>query len=292
MDHQIKSDSKRVRSSIRTVSKHIARLVAVATLLPGTLSAAHLLQTEITGRVVDETRQALERVEVIVNRQEVRGTTGATGIFTLQISPKDSTIAFRRIGYRPIVYVIRPLPAPGDTLLVELEASAVVLPEVIVSATATKPLRYAFTQKYDDVFRRQRMGLGTLLTRDAIDARLGASTEQLLDGIPGVGVWNGPPKRIRFARCQDPGGIAVFFDGVLQNQNRPVGQEQDNSGLLFKPPPKRQATPMDMEPEVEILSRINPADIEMIEVFRGPSEIPAVYHWNGCAVIAVWTRQG
>jgi len=136
------------------------------------------------------------------------------------------------------------------------------------------------------------MGLGTLLTRDAIDARLGSSTEQLLDGIPGVHVWNGPPKRIRFARCQEPGGIAVFFDGVLQNQDRPVGQEQDNSGLLYKPPSKHQATPMDMEPEVEILSRINPADIEMIEVFRGLSEIPAVYHWNGCAVIAVWTRQG
>ena len=291
MDYQVKSGSKPPRSSIRGGSKHVARLVALATLLPGTLSAAHLLQNEITGRVVDETRHPLERVEVIVNRQEVRGVTGATGIFTLQVSPKDSTIAFRRIGYRPIVYVIRPLPAPGDTLLVALEPSAVVLPEVIVSATATKPLRYAFTQKYDDVFRRQRMGFGTLLTRDAIEARLGSSTEQLLDAIPGVHVWNGPPKRIRFARCQEPGGIAVFFDGVLQNQNRPAGQEQDNSGLLYKPP-SRQATPMDMEPEVEILSRINPADIEMIEVFRGPSEIPAVYHWNGCAVVAVWTRQG
>src|SRR5712671_6358740 len=291
MDYQAKSGSKRVRCSIRAGSKQVVRLVALATLLPGTLSAAHLLQTQITGRVVDETRHALERVEVIVNRREVRVITGATGIFTLQVSPQDSTIAFRRIGYRPIVYAIRPLPAPADTLLVELEPSAVVLPEVIISATATKPLRYAFTQKYDDVFRRQRMGLGTVLTRDAINARLGASTEQLLDAIPGVRVWNGPPKRIRFTRCQDPGGIAVYFDGVLQNQNRPVGQEQDNSGLLYKPPSK-QTAPMDMEPEVEVLTRINPADIEMIEVFRGPSEIPGVYHWNGCAVIAVWTRQG
>src|SRR5882762_3585655 len=144
MDYQVKSGSKPPRSSIRGGSKHVARLVALATLVPGTLSAGHLLQNEITGRVVDETRHPLERVEVIVNRQEIRGVTGATGIFTLQVSPKDSTIAFRRIGYRPIVYVIRPLPAPGDTLLVALEPSAVVLPEVIVSATATKPLRNAF----------------------------------------------------------------------------------------------------------------------------------------------------
>jgi predicted CoA-binding protein len=44
------------------------------------------------------------------------------------------------------------------------------------------------------------------------------------------------------------------------------------------------------EPVIETLSRINPSDIEMIEVFRGPSEIPGIYHWNGCAVIAIWTR--
>jgi hypothetical protein len=48
---------------------------------------------------------------------------------------------------------------------------------------------------------------------------------------------------------------------------------------------------MDMEPEVETLERINPAAIEMIEVFRGASEIPPEFHWNGCAVIAIWTRE-
>jgi hypothetical protein len=50
------------------------------------------------------------------------------------------------------------------------------------------------------------------------------------------------------------------------------------------------ANPFDEEPAVEMLSRINPSDIEMIEVYRGASEIPGVFHWNGCAVIAVWTR--
>lgn len=47
---------------------------------------------------------------------------------------------------------------------------------------------------------------------------------------------------------------------------------------------------LDEEPEIEMLSRVNPSDIEMIEVFRGAGQIPGVFHWNGCAVVAIWTR--
>jgi len=100
------------------------------------------------------------------------------------------------------------------------------------------------------------------------------SIPELLQTIPGVRIWNGPPKRIRFARCQESGGsggVSVFIDGVLQMES------ERTSGL-------------GEEPTVEMLSRINPADIEMIEVYRGASEIPAAFHWNGCAVIAIWTK--
>jgi hypothetical protein len=44
------------------------------------------------------------------------------------------------------------------------------------------------------------------------------------------------------------------------------------------------------EPVIDMLSRISPSDIEMIEVYRGAGEIPGVFHWDGCAVIAIWTR--
>lgn len=259
-------------------------LVSVLAMLAG------VQQPRVVGVVIDPARRPLDAVEVIINRQQVRAVTSSTGLFAFEVSPTDSTIAFRRIGYRPSVFAIRPLPRAGDTLLVVLEPSAIQLPEVTVSAEPTKPLRYAFTAKYDDVFRRQRMGLGILVTRETIDARLGVRTEQLLDGIAGIHVWNGPPKRIRFVRCQQPGGIMVFINGVRQNPSLVPSSGPDNSGLLYKPPPV-SPTPLDMEPEVEILSRVNPGDIEMIEVFRGPSEIPAELHWNGCAVIAIWLRE-
>jgi len=215
-------------------------------------------------------------VEVLLNGAEVRSTTSASGVFQLQILPSDSTVGFRRIGYHPLVVRIDPLPPVDDTLLVQLETAPIQLSEVTVVGWATKPLRYAGTTKYDEVFLRHNLGLGTLVTREDIESRFGLHTYELLQSIPGVRIWNGPPKRIRFARCQESGGsggVSVFIDGVLQMES----DRTSTSGLGEEPP-------------VEMLSRINPADIEMIEVYRGASEIPAVFHWNGCAVIAIWTK--
>lgn len=234
--------------------------------------------THLVGLVIDEHRSPVEGVEVIINRREVRARTDSAGVFTLEVGRSDSTIGFRRIGYQPLLATVHPLPPPGDTVLVRLVTSPVTLSEVIISASPSKPLRYAGTTKYDDVFLRRRIGLGTLITREEIDQRVVLATHELLEGVSGVRIWNGPPKRIRFTRCGEPGGIAIFLDGVRQ--------------ITAAPSPDRgpRTFTVEDEPDIEILSRINPSDVEMIEVYRGASEIPAVFHWNGCAVIAIWTR--
>ncbi len=237
-------------------------------------------QVRLVGRVLDESHRPVEGVEVLVNRQVVRVLTDSAGIFQLDVSPRDSTVGFRRIGYRPMLFTIDPLPPPGDTILVELVNSPISLPEVIISARPSKPLRYAGTTKYDEVFLRNKVGLGTLISRDAIDTRFGFDTHELLRGIAGIRIWNGPPKRIRFARCQQPGGVSVFIDGMRQ-----IPTTRSESAAESGP----VASVAD-EPEIELLSRVDVRDIEMIEVFRGAGEIPGVFHWNGCAVIAIWTK--
>jgi hypothetical protein len=240
------------------------------------------------GRVIDETRRPVDRAEVIVNRREVRATSDGFGIFHLDVVPGDSTVGFRRIGYRPLLLSINPLPPLGDTILVELRSRPVELPDVILTGSPSKPLRYAGTTKYDDVFLRRRVGLGSLITREAIDRRPGARTYQLLQGLAGIQVYDAPLGRIRFSRCQEPGGVTVWIDGVRQYSTK-AGGPLPPSLTSFEPRPSSPVAGPEEEPEVEMLSRINPSDIEMIEVFRGPSEIPGVFHWNGCAVIAIWT---
>lgn len=226
----------------------------------------------IFGQVHDDRGRRLAGVDVLVNRREHRATTDAVGRFTIAVTPSDSNVGFRRIGYHPVLLDLRPLPPAGDTILVVLSPSPIELPEIIVSAAPSKPLRYAGTTKYDEVFLRKKIGLGTFLSREDLDRRFVMTTPELLQGIPGVRVSIGPAgspagSTIQFVRCSQSNAVAVYIDG-----NRQV------------------STGGELQPVIEMLNRINPADIEMIEVYRGVAQIPGVYHWDGCAVVAVWTK--
>ena len=244
----------------------------------------------LIGLVHDAFQRPISSVEVILNRKSLAAVTNPAGFFSLLISRADSTIAFRRIGYRPLLLTLRPLPQGGDTIMVRLASSGVELPEVIVTAPPSKPLRYAGTTKYDDVFHRRRIGLGNLITREMIDQRFGFSTAELLQGIPGIRYWNGPPKRLEFARCREPGGITIYVDGFRHNQAGSAAAAGSNPILAIMSRAIPASPRYEDYPEIEVLSRVSPSDLEMVEVFRGPSEIPGAFHWNGCAVIALWTR--
>ena len=41
-----------------------------------------------------------------------------------------------------------------------------------------------------------------------------------------------------------------------------------------------------------MLSRINPRDIELIEIFRGPGELPPEFNDGNCGAIMIWTKEG
>jgi hypothetical protein len=71
----------------------------------------------------------------------------------------------------------------------------------------------------------------------------------------------------------------VWIDGRLQIGG---GFDRGNGGS-----PNRRALSTEL---AALLEQIAPAGIEMIEVYRGVSQIPGVFHWDGCAVIAIWTR--
>lgn len=242
-------------------------LAAITHLGPAAVLAQNTGPATVVGRVYDHGGRLLAGVEVLVNGRELRATTDTAGLFTLTVTPADSTVGFRRIGYRPIQLNLRPLPPPEDTVPVELVPSPVELPEIQVFAPAAKPLRYAGTTKYDEVFLRKKLGLGTFLMRDDLDRRFVMSTPELLQGLPGIHVsTSGPRSEVRIVRCPNPADVSVFVNGTR---------------LI----PTKFGNPL-----IEMLERINPADLEMIEIYRGPSQIPGVYHWDGCAAIALWTK--
>lgn len=248
------------------VYRSLIALIATPGVVSGQLSVG---ATRVIGRIHDENRTPITNAEILVNGT-VRSISDSVGLFALRVGRGDSTVMFRRIGFRPLALSLKSLPHAGDTVQVLMEQTSAELDAISIRSTPLKPLRYAGTSRFDGVFHRRRIGLGTLITREEIEMLQVSRTADLLRGVPGVRATS---DRIRFARCPEPGGVAVFIDGQRQHA------KAETIDVVIKE-----------FPEMEILSRIDPSDVEMIEVFRGASQIPAEMHWNGCAVIAVWTR--
>ncbi len=147
------------------------------------------------------------------------------------------------------------------------------LPDIEVAARYAKPAQYSGTTKYDDFFRRQKLSLGTFISREQIERMNAFHTIEILRGIPG----DPATADIRIPRCESPdhrlGKVTVWIDGQMLIESQGGGPY--GSGSLHL---------------AEMLERIAPTGSEMVEVFRGVSQIPGEFHWDGCAAIAIWTR--
>ncbi|HEV8150318.1 MAG TPA: Plug domain-containing protein [Gemmatimonadales bacterium] len=180
----------------------------------------------------------------------------------------------RRIGYRA-QYLTATLAA-GDhkEVTIALTPGVYELPEVAVTARLAKPIEYAWTTKYDEFFRRKLVGLGRYISRQDIDKKAAAHTVELLLGVPGVRVYLGmpgvSPDRVKFNGCAGQLSVpqvSVWIDGW-----------------------ELHPTASSPEEVAELLERVNPLTIEMMEVYTGPARMQAEFRGNTCATIAIWTR--
>lgn len=249
------------------------------------LAQADTTRVTISGTVVDADRKPLEGVDVRLIGDTTRHSTSASGTFRLYGSRGvELLLQFRRVGFNAQL-----LKVTGDwSGTVLMTPGAFALPDVQVNARNAKPAQYADTRKYDDFFRRRRQGFGQFISRDDIDKRNALHTPEILEGKPGirVDVQTGRGTMVAMARCNEyPPQINVYVDGAKQY---PIGGQKaprESLGRVFKDPEIAGSTG-------EMLNRVNPSDIEMIEIFRGPGELPPEFNDGNCAAIVIWTRQG
>ena len=272
----------------------LRRLAGLAALL---CCSHHLLaQTDTThvtlsGTVVDTDRKPVEGVDVRLVGDTTRHFTSAAGTFRL-FGPRgvELLLQFRRPGYNAQL-----LKVTGDwSGTVLMVPGAFVLPEILVNAHNAKPAEYAYTNKYDDFFRRRRQGLGDFIMRDEIDRRQPLHTSDILQGRPGIKVQTQADKGLTFvgfARCNEyPPMINVYVNGskMIPQDAAKVSSMGNQSGIVA-------IGKMGRDPEVagivgEMLSRVNPHDVEMVEIFRGPGELPPEYNDGNCGAIVIWTK--
>jgi hypothetical protein len=282
-------------------------LFALALSSLASLAATQLLASQdtsrvvISGTVVDPLGTPIEGAEVLVSGMAKSAFSTSEGRFRLEI-PKTPVILvqIRRPGYS--AQLIKLAGSWNGTVL--LQPGTFRLPDVQVTARYAKPAEYAATSKYDDFFRRRRLGLGDFLDHDEIERRSPSSTAQILEARPGIKVSIHPagvPQGtvISFSRCNEyPPRINVYVDGrklIPEAGTQLVANEAASS---FNDSRERQAEneqTIDKRYRLrsmvgELLGRINPRDIEMMEIFRGPGELPAEFNDGNCGAIAIWTR--
>ena len=275
-------------------------LVALA-FCPKIAAQGDTLSVRISGRIRDPLQRPIAGAEVRVVGTTLSVVSSDSGFFRL-IAPNTSPILvqIRRPGYR--AQLLRINESWSGTIL--LEPGVYELPGIQVTARMAKPANYANTNKYDGFFRRQHIGFGEFVTREEIDRRSAQHTAQLLETRPGVRVdfrqgeiaSGGQGTIVAFARCNEyPPKINVYVDGH-KLQPRSV---MDRGGDLAMQMMSGGVSPAEIQRRREVrgivgemLDRINPSDIELMEIYRGPSELPGEFHDGNCGAIVIWTREG
>jgi len=236
----------------------------------------------LRGRVTNRIEVPLAGVEVRVLGDSIATTTDSAGRFVLRGVPSGGRVVLvRRIGYLPQYLSAVFRPGENREVTVVLSPGAYQLPDVDVSAVPSKPLEYAYTSKYDEFFRRRRIGLGQYISREDIERRTVTQTPELLFGVRGLLVNPGAPD-VRPSAIKVPGchRIAVWVDGV---ELRPFTTGGFGRPMVGDPNGADELTG-------EMLERILPIQIEMIEVYTRPSQMPAETVGTACAAIMIWTR--
>ncbi len=261
-------------------------LAVVLLAVPVTASAqTDSVRAVVEGRVIDRRGAPLPQTEIIWQTDRRSVMSRADGSFSLEVPLRAETVILvRRPGSNAQVLRVDLSKGMWRGNIV-LEPGSFRLPDLAVAAKYAKPAEYAGTSKYDGFFQRRKLGLGSFITREDIKNSNAGHTLEIFRGIPGFYVNVGNPSDpasadIKIPRCRDDlnnhylGKVAVWIDGSLQiESDMGRGEHGPNEAKL-----------------AEMLSRIGPEGIEMIEVFRGPGEIPGQFHWDGCAAIAIWTR--
>ena len=220
----------------------------------------------VVGVVRDSGGQPIAGVEVWLRGSDLYTHTAANGGFRLAGAPPGaSRMTVRRMGYEPTTFDIELRSGLVDSLVVSLTTVPTTLAGVSVEEarmTRSKRLLPGF-------WERKARGFGHYLTREEIEASDSRDFTDILRMTPGVSVVTVNGRRsLRFGRSMGQRGDCppqYWVDGMrIEN-----------------------GTPDDFRP----------SDVEALEVYAGPSTIPAQFAARSlqigqrtCGAIVVWTR--
>jgi len=251
----------------------IAFLVTV-----GGWSNAQAQQFTASGTVRDAaTGQPVPGVNVIVKGTSTGSVADANGKFNIAVSGQQATLIISFIGYRTQEISVT---AGNANVEVSLEEDVTNLEEVVITGLASSVKRSNLANAVTTVSAKDLTGATQIQTADgALYGKVAGANIRMNSGAPGGGLQIQLRGLSSLTQASAP---LIILDGVYINN---ASQRTGRASVT-------QAGAANQDDGANRLADLNPADIENVEVLKGPSAA-AIYGTRANAgVIVITTKKG
>ncbi len=216
------------------------------------------------GRVTNAAGDAIAGAQLLLLGTRVQLITGQNGWFHQAGLPAGvCEVEVRHLGYESQRLKVELRPGEAAPLTISLLSKPVELAEVRVAATRSP-------QAFGGFYDRRARGPGYFITREDIDQRRPRQLSDMLRLVPGLWLNPGPYGTFdvvvgRARTVVSPCRVQLYLNGM----------PHDLAGFIN-------------------LDGIRVTEIEGVEVYRNPGEVPARFRGMNasCGVIAIWIRDG
>ena len=221
----------------------------------------------IAGRayVRGDSTRGVPEVEVTLDRLDRAVRTDALGRFTFgAVTPGSHFLRARRLGFESVVEKFTISDGQPLQIRLAMRPSAQPMATMLVAGK-----RLDYPARLAEPYPRLARATGHYFTREQIDSLFPLDLQSLLMRVPGVRVTD--RRSLAFVRCRLEGHIQVWVDGTRRTSYSSGRTEFD-----------RDAS--------DVLRDIPPSSVQLLEIYVGPSRIPAEFLDDACAVIAIWRK--
>jgi hypothetical protein len=204
-------------------------------------------------------------VEVTLDRPDRTTRTDSLGRFSFgAVLPGEHFLRARRLGFETIVEKLVVRDGQQLTVRLPMRTSAQPMATMLVAGK-----RVEYPARLAEPYARLSRATGHFFTREQIDSLFPLDLQSLLMRVPGVRVKDS--RSLEFVRCRVEGHIQVWVDGTRLTSYSTGRGDFD-----------RDAS--------DVLRDIPPSNVQLMEIYVGPSRIPGEFLDDACAVIAIWRK--
>ena len=231
-----------------------------------------------SGTVKDNSNgNPLAGVSITVKGTKQTTTSNSTGNFTINVNSKSAVLVLKYVGYKTTEVAVN---ADKSNLNVMMEEEVNSLKEIVITGLASSIKRSNLANAITTVSAKDLMGTTQIQTADgALYGKVAGANIRMNSGAPGGGINIQLRGLSSLTQASAP---LIVLDGVYINNNTQRTGRASVTG----------AGAANQDDGANRLADINPADIENIEVLKGPSAA-AIYGTRANAgVLVITTKKG